>query len=62
MRKRLTKANKRGIPELINKLHIERAISVLYEYEETGYIPDEIRIMEKTIYNLQERIKKLEDW
>jgi len=60
--KRLTRLNKKGIPELINRMQIERAVCVLYEYEEIGYSSQEIRSMAETIYNLQERIKKLEEW
>jgi len=59
---RLTRLSKRGLPELKNPLHMERAIGSLYEYEETGYTPAQIRDMEETIFNLQERVKRLESW
>jgi len=60
--KRLTRRNKKGIPEIKNYMYIERAIGALCAYEETGYTPEEIKIMEEAIFNLQERVLKLEDW
>jgi len=60
--KRLTRLGKNRIPELKNKLHIERAINLLYNYENTGLSPMQILDLQETIYNLQQRVKKLEDW
>ena len=60
--KRLTKLGKKRIPELKNKLHIERAINLLYNYENIGLTPAQILGLQETIYNLQQRVKKLEDW
>ncbi|MEA5083266.1 MAG: hypothetical protein VB018_03835 [Lachnospiraceae bacterium] len=60
--KQLTRINKKGVPELINKLYIERAIATLYEYESTGLTPWQIGDLQETINNQLQRIKKLEDW
>ena len=62
IKNRLTKLGKHSRPELRNKLYIERAISLLYEYENTDKSPSEIYDLQETIDNLRQRIKKLEDW
>lgn len=51
----------RGVPVLKNQLHIERAINQLYNYEQIG-TPDEILRMIETVENLQERLKRFEEW
>lgn len=58
----LTKLNSKGIPILKNQLHIERAINRLYEYERTGYNPEDIIKLHETICSLQEHIKRFEQW
>lgn len=59
---RLTVKNKRGIPTLKNPLQIEKAINILYEYENTKLTPQQINELQDTIYNLNERIKGFEQW
>lgn len=60
--KRITKLSSDSVPVLKNKMQIERAVSLLFAYENTGYTPSEIMELKETIYNLQQRVKKLEDW
>lgn len=62
MIKHLTKLNKVGIPILKNPLHQERAINLLYNYENTGLSPNEIINLKIQIEALQERIKRFEQW
>lgn len=59
---RLTKVDERGKPVLINKLYFERAINKLFNFESTGYTPEQIEELQVTIHNLRQRVKKLEDW
>ena len=40
----------------------ERAVEVLYMFENTDVLPYQIEEMKVTIANLQARVKKLEDW
>lgn len=58
---RLTKV-RGGKAVLKNQLHIERAVGLLCEYENTGLTPSEIQNLKETVFNLQKRIRKLEDW
>lgn len=58
----LTRLGKNHIPELKNRLHTERAINLLYDYESTGLTPLQIQELQETVYNLRQRLKKLEDW
>lgn len=59
---RLTTVNKKGIPILKNPLHIERAISRLHSYEKTQLTPKQIIELQELVYNLQQRIRKIEEW
>lgn len=40
----------------------ERAVEVLYMFENTDVTPKQIEDMKTTIENLMDRIKKLEEW
>lgn len=60
--KRLTVLGSDGTPKLKNGLKFERAIALLYDYENTGAMPKEILDLKETVLNLRERVKKLEDW
>lgn len=62
IKSRITQLGKHRRPELKNKLYIERAISLLYDYENTGLSPSEIHELQETVNNLRLRIKKLEEW
>lgn len=49
-------------PRLKNGVQTERAVEVLYMFENADVLPQEIEDMKETIANLQARVKKLEDW
>lgn len=49
-------------PRLKEGVSIDRAVEVLFMFENTDVMPQQIYDMKTTITNLQTRIKKLEDW
>lgn len=49
-------------PRLKRGVSTERAVEVLYMFENTDVLPYQIEEMKVTIANLQARVKKLEDW
>ncbi len=49
-------------PRLKNGVSTDRAVEVLYMFENTDVLPYQIEEMKATIANLQARVKKLEDW
>ena len=49
-------------PRLKKGISTERAVEVLYMFENTDVLPYQIEEMKVTIANLQARVKKLEDW
>ncbi len=59
--KRLT-VLKNAFPQLKNKMHIEKAISTLFDYENTGLTAYEIHELMQTANKLRERVKLLEDY
>lgn len=49
-------------PKLKNGINTEKAVEALLLFENTEVAPYQIEEMKATIANLQERVKKLEDW
>lgn len=49
-------------PRLKKGISMERAVEVLYMFENTDVLPYQIEEMKVTIANLQARVKKMEDW
>ena len=49
-------------PRLKQGINVNRAVEVLYMFENTDVMPYQIEEMKVTISNLQTRVKKLEDW
>lgn len=49
-------------PRLKKGVSTERAVEVLYMFENADVLPYQIEEMKTTIANLQARVKKLEDW
>ena len=49
-------------PRLKANISTDRAVEVLYMFENTDVMPYQIEDMKTTIANLQTRIKKMEDW
>lgn len=61
--RRLTEVDpKTKKPRLKAEVSTERAVEVLYMFENTDVLPYQIEEMKVTIANLQARVKKLEDW
>lgn len=61
--KRLTEVDhKTKKPRLKKGVSTDRAVEVLYMFENTDVLPYQIEEMKVTIENLQARVKKLEDW
>ena len=61
--RRLTEVDpKTKKPRLKAGVSTERAVEVLYMFENTDVLPYQIEEMKVTIANLQARVKKLEDW
>lgn len=61
--RRLTESDpKTKKPRLKKGVSTERAVEVLYMFENADVLPYQIEEMKVTIANLQERVKKLEDW
>lgn len=61
-RTRLTEINHNGKTVLKGKTTVAAAVKKLFDYEETGLTPYEVRNLIKRERNLMEHIKKLEDW
>lgn len=62
-RRRLTEIDpKTKKPRLKKGVSAERAVEVLFMFENTDVLPYQIEEMKATIANLQARVKKLEDW
>lgn len=49
-------------PRLKNGININRAVEVLYMFENTDTMPYQIEEMKQTIDNLRKRVMKLEEW
>lgn len=49
-------------PRLKKGVSVDRAVEILFMFENTDVLPQDIQDMKTTITNLQERVKKLEDW
>lgn len=49
-------------PRLKRGVSTDRAVEVLYMFENADVLPYQIEEMKVTIANLQARVKKLEDW
>lgn len=49
-------------PRLKQGVSVDRAVEILYMFENTDTTPYQIEEMKTTITNLQTRVKKLEDW
>lgn len=49
-------------PRMKRGVSTDRAVEVLYMFENTDVLPYQIEEMKATIANLQARVKKLEDW
>ncbi len=61
--KRLTEIDpKTKKPRLKKGVSTERAVEVLYMFENADVLPYQIKEMKVTIANLRARVKKLEDW
>ena len=61
-RTRLTEINHNGKKVLKGKTTVSAAINRLFDYEETGLTPYEVRSLIERERNLTERMKKLEGW
>ena len=61
-RTRLTEINHNGKTVLKGKTTVSAAVKKLFDYEETGLTPYEIRNLIERERNLTERIKRLEGW
>lgn len=61
--RRLTEVDpKTKKPRLKKGVSTERAVEVLFMFENADVLPNQIEEMKVTIANLQTRVKKLEDW
>lgn len=49
-------------PRLKKGVSTDRAVEVLFMFENADVTPNQIEEMKTTIANLQARVKKLEDW
>jgi len=61
-RTRLTEINHNGNKVLKGKTTVSAAVNRLFDYEETGLTPYEVRNLIERERNLTERMKKLEGW
>lgn len=61
-RTQLTEINHDGKTVLQGKTTVAAAVKKLFDYEETGLTPYEVRNLIEQERNLTERIKKLEGW
>ena len=61
-RTRLTEINHNGKKVLKGKTTVSVAVNRLFDYEESGLTPYEVRNLIERERNLTERIKKLEGW
>ena len=61
--RRLTEIDpKTDRPRLKQGVSVERAIEVLFMFENTDVLPRDIEVMKETIENQRQRLLKLEDW
>lgn len=49
-------------PRLKKGVSIDRAVEVLFMFENADVTPNQIEDMRQTIENLRNRVRKLEDW
>lgn len=62
-RERLTEISTgSGKPVLKQNVGVVRAAKKLFEYEETGLAPCEVRALIERERNLTEKVKKMQDW
>lgn len=62
-RVRLTEVSKgSGKPVLCQNVTVNQAAKKLYDYEETGLAPYEVRILMEREKALTEQVKKMQDW
>ncbi len=62
-RVRLTEVSKgSGKPVLCQNVTVNQAAKKLYDYEETGLAPYEVRILIEREKALTEQVKKMQDW
>lgn len=62
-RERLTEISTgSGKPVLKQNVGVVRAAKKLFEYEETGLAPYEVRTLIEREKNLTEKVKKMQDW
>ena len=62
-RVRLTEISKRsGKPVLCQNVNVNQAAKKLYDYEETGLAPYEVRVLMEREKALTEQVKKMQDW
>ena len=62
-RVRLTEISRgSGKPVLCQNVNINQAAKKLYDYEETGLAPYEVRILIEREKALTEQVKKMQDW
>lgn len=62
-RVRLTEVSRRsGKPALCQNVNINQAAKKLYDYEETGLAPYEVRALMEREKALTEQVKKMQDW
>lgn len=62
-RERLTEISTgSGKPVLRQNVGVVRAARKLFEYEETGFSPYEVRALIEREKNLTEKVKKMQDW
>ena len=51
-----------GKPVLYQNVNVNQAAKKLYDYEETGLAPYEVRILIEREKALTEQVKKMQDW
>ena len=62
-RVRLTEVSKgSGKPVLCQNVTVNQAAKKLYDYEETGLAPYEVRVLMEREKALTEQVKKMQDW
>lgn len=59
---KLTEVNHNGKTALKGKTTVSVAVKKLHDYEETGLLPSEVHILIERARNLENRVKKLEEW
>lgn len=61
-RTQLTEVNHNGKTVLKGKTTVAAAVKKLHDYEETGFLPYEVRNLIERAHNLEKRVEKLEGW